>query len=560
MKRDGGGLFTISRALNGLVGGLVNSLEEFQNVGSALEVEIAAGYTNCSLDEPLSSVNVEAKPEHLLVIADALKAMVGRLVSDIKASIKADVEVQKFLVAMQKCNGVDHHAFFQDLITSNQPSCLVDVSPSSEDMPVRSFSNDARMVKRAAGKGKGKVVCRHVCEHHPEIVVVDRWLWRKLPLEIVELVFSKLPLDLIIHLRNSSGAWNALSKSRNFGEAYSKKHPHLYGLMGWDSENNERIYVRVHDIEGKSWEYVSLATIPETLPGYCKQVQISEELWVRDYRNNGYRNSMYACDGGLVCFVPYNVSLISYPILVCNPLTSVWKTLPLIPLDDLENATIMMVQLVVEDDTKCYEVILVIHEQNEEALAAHFYSSKTGIWSIMDCGLVYGVDSRLMSGSQLSVPYVFDCATKMMFDLTEYASFDNYKALAYSMAKDHLFVLYRSDSPLSVWDVGFPRVEYKYVISEYIWESGISDLKELNYSESNVQFFPRPYIARIFASRSFVLLFVDNCVEGLESHHQLTGLCDVSANEWSIPPPFHYLCSEEMTGCFMCELRWDITP
>ena len=74
---------------------------------------------------------------------------------------------------------------------------------------------------------------------------------------------------------------------------------------------------------------VKLSTkISETLPDDCDWVQMSDELWARNYRINVYSNSMYAYDGGLVFFVPNNnldyschhpyMSLKSCHILVCN--------------------------------------------------------------------------------------------------------------------------------------------------------------------------------------------------------------------------------------------------
>lgn len=101
-KPDGGALLTISQALCGLMGGLVNSLEEFHNVGKALES------VNCSLDEPETSTSVD----HVRIVASALKEMVGKLVSDMKASIKGDAEVHKLLPIMQKCSRANHHVFF----------------------------------------------------------------------------------------------------------------------------------------------------------------------------------------------------------------------------------------------------------------------------------------------------------------------------------------------------------------------------------------------------------------------------------------------------------------
>lgn len=438
---------------------------------------------------------------------------------------------------------------------SYQPSCVADSLPPSEDMLVCKSSKDSRMVKGMAGKGQA--TCKHVCEHHPELV--DRWLWRKLPFEMVELVIAKLPFSCIIDLCGSTEAW----KSSNFREACSEKHAKPFGLMVYWGESKRRIEPMVYDIDAKKWLLVELATLPEVLPDNDLNRGGYERL---DITSDGCRNSMYACDGGLVCFVPngsFNstfrpTNLKSCPILVCNPSTSTWKTLPLIPLDDLENTEIIMVQLDVEEDTTYIRVILVIREKIREPLVAHLYDSQTGKWSSMDSGLVCGADNTLYAGPGVpdAGPYVIDCPTKTFFDLRDCVALDDRNVWAYSMAKDQLFVLYQSNQP----NLPEHGDKYTYAVSEYIWESSSSDLKELNSSRSNVQFFQRPYKEVIFAGRNFVLLFADNCEEGEENHHQLIGLYDVSANEWDIPSRWDYVYSEELQCLSMCELRWDITP
>lgn len=71
---------------------------------------------------------------------------------------------------------------------------------------------------------------------------------------------------------------------------------------------------------------------------------------------------MTASDGGLVCFVPRRL-LLTDSILVGNPFTDEWKALPCIPLRDKETPTNPrwpnMVQLLGEEDTKCYRVLVV---------------------------------------------------------------------------------------------------------------------------------------------------------------------------------------------------------
>ena len=153
-------------------------------------------------------------------------------------------------------------------------------------------------------------------------------------------MFAKLPLPLIIQLRRHSQAWNTMSKSSNFRDACTKKHSKIVGLVGWDV-HEERIWTTILDIKAKEWSFVELTAFPE----YCDRDQISDQA--HDYSSYGYRTSMFPCDGGLVCFVSSDTSrtnnsypnLKSYSILVCNPRTSMWKTLPRIPLMTFERGT-----------------------------------------------------------------------------------------------------------------------------------------------------------------------------------------------------------------------------
>lgn len=168
--------------------------------------------------------------------------------------IKEHAEVQKLLPAIQKPSGANHHAFLRDLMTPKQPSNSAGTSPTSDNMPVCIFSNDSSKATRAAVKGE--VICKHSCEHHPE--VVDPRLWRKLPQELVELVFAKLPLPQIIQLCESSKAWLTMTKSANFGEACSRRYPQLFGLLGWNPHGKE-MWTIMYDIESneaKEWVYV----------------------------------------------------------------------------------------------------------------------------------------------------------------------------------------------------------------------------------------------------------------------------------------------------------------
>lgn len=130
---------------------------------NALELESAAAIGNGS-DGPETSGSVEVRPELLLDVADALKDMVGTLVSD----IKANSQVQELMPVIQKASVATHHACFQDFmkILKHQQFPSYDY----EETLVCTSSRHSREAKRAAAGRDQSVVWRHLCEHHQEVV------------------------------------------------------------------------------------------------------------------------------------------------------------------------------------------------------------------------------------------------------------------------------------------------------------------------------------------------------------------------------------------------------
>ena len=91
------------------------------------------------------------------------------------------------------------------------------------------------------------------------------------------------------------------------------------------------------------------------------------------------------------------------PILVGNPLTDEWKLLPRLALDKEP----VLVQLVMDQDRKANRVMLVCRDKAGGALAADSQDSRSGEWSRMDSGLVYGGSHDLVMSS-MDAPCVFD--------------------------------------------------------------------------------------------------------------------------------------------------------
>lgn len=260
--------------------------------------------------------------------------------------------------------------------------------------------------KRAKTSAMQMIGCRHFCKHHKE--VVDPWLWSTLPLELVEIVFAKLPLQTIITLTRRYGAWAELTNATNFREFCAQRHPKLLALMRWGgaSADGDTVRATVFDVAVSNWVSFDIAGFPPSRR--CNPATVD------------YGDSRVAHDGGLVCFVPPS-DLAVVPVLVTNPLTKNIRRLALIP---QEHRRCYLVQIVVDAATKEYRVMVVCGRArlaHEVTIAispspedtSHCYDSATEVWSVMESGFVYGCGRSLKPLHRGEAPAVFDCKTKV---------------------------------------------------------------------------------------------------------------------------------------------------
>lgn len=472
---------------------------------------------------PEASFQPEERPD-LLLVAGTLRGMVNTL----KTGLEGVPDIQR----------VNSPGSAEDNMRSkwNRLSLVLDRAATQAEVnkACSSFSTETRVAKRAAVNGPQ--VCRHICIHHPEMI--DPGLWSKLSEDLVGLVFARLPIPQIIELRKCSTAWSSLSETSSFKRSFAEANPNLFGLLGWDNDL-ETFRTRMFDAKSKEWHGVEL-----TFP-----------------LENGYMDAWYACDGGLVCFVPEcedEEDWGPYSVYVCNPLTNSWKALPDLPLGNKEP---VLLQMVTDVDANCYRVILVCREKKEQALGVNVYDSKTGLWSTMDSGLAFGSGNTLL-GDRLD-PLVFDCATKILFNLDSCPPLEDLKVIRYSFLKDRLFVLHEH---LVEPNTGHNTSE-RYVVSEYAWQSSTSELKKLNDYEGTLRGLQiGSYVGRhdmeLFTSSGFILSTWDNLDEN-GSVSQLIRLYDMSADEWRNLPTLvgtPATRNEKLEGVFMCELRWDAIP
>ncbi|KAG0579974.1 hypothetical protein KC19_4G139300 [Ceratodon purpureus] len=471
-KHNRSALLRISQALRCLV----STLEEFREVEAMLGSGcVAEAYQSRSHDRHSN----DASPEFLGVVASTLKEMVGKLVSDIEAK----PEVQKLLVMIQKpVSGAANESgvLIQDATIAKQPSGFVGTVPSGRGTEVHS-----RTVRST-------VTCRHSCKLHPELM--DSNLWSKLPEELVQLVFARLPLVKIFDLCAQSSAWSTMSRTSNFRGVCSKRHLKLLGFVGVDADL-EIVWNSVYDIKSNKWTRREVRGFPLT----------------DDLRRWYFSSSVLLCDGGLLCLVPEE-DLSSSPILVCNPLTDEWRVLPYLSNIDLYRYSDFMSKLVMEEDLTGYKVILVLTTTNLvhtttilNDACAYYYNSKTGVWSCMESGMVSGFLNNIYGSS--GYPFVFDCATKTMEKCS------NLQGHACAIVKDRLFELELLGED-----------EDSFTVSEYTWQSSPATCKKINSTRPHSGF-------HLFAGGGYLFVFDEN-VNTVNQQHRFIHLYDLSAEEW----------------------------
>ncbi|KAG0587292.1 hypothetical protein KC19_2G154200 [Ceratodon purpureus] len=474
--------------------------------------------------DALSSDDYTDTRRDLLVVAKTVRDMLNVLKTGLEG-IHVEI-ILKMQVAIEETNSIVDRASEEDNTRLKRTRVSTQTEPGSV---CGSSSKETRVTK--------KEICTHSCTYHPHIV--NPGIWSKLPEDLVVQVFARLPIPRIIGLRKCSEAWSAMSDSSSFKGVFAEANPKLFGLLGWDGDL-DKFRVRIVDVTTNEWHGTELE-----LP-----------------KGNGYMDALFACDGGLVCFVPeWESGPFLDSVFVCNPLTNCWKKLPDIPLGFIDP---VLVQLVTEGDGDWYRVILVYREKlkvgDVQTFGTLMYDSKTGSWSKMDSGLVYGTGNTLLGDK--NEPMVFDCATKRMIDLEGCPSLQDLTVLRYANMKDRVFVLHVLVNPDSPGDS-----TERLVISEYTWESSTSDLRKVNDYEIALRYFDSgKYVSRhdveIFTCSGMIVLTCDN-LSKKGGVRQLVSVYDLSAGQWRDLPQLiggsgaRY---EKLVGVFLVELRWDVVP
>lgn len=127
-------------------------------------------------------------------------------------------------------------------------------------------------------------------------------------MELLQLLFARLPWREILSLRCLSKQWNRSLSSENseFRRVCTEANPRLFAMISQTDEAGV-ISIRVYDIKTDTWHLL----VDQVAP-------VDEFSWL-----------IFAGDGGLVCFVsPPKDKERPLLITVCNPLTRQYVKLP----------------------------------------------------------------------------------------------------------------------------------------------------------------------------------------------------------------------------------------
>lgn len=126
-----------------------------------------------------------------------------------------------------------------------------------------------------------------------------------------------------------------------------------------------------------------------------------------------------------------------------------------------------MVQLVMEDDRKCYRASVVSEDNLSKGFSAHVYNSKTATWNIMCSGYVNGVNSELL-WSHMFLTMLQKCC--LILDI----------ALQLEVFMQSQPTQWRRTVCLCSMNLPcFGQHNCSmYLVSEFTWDSSISDLRD----------------------------------------------------------------------------------
>ncbi|KAG0613723.1 hypothetical protein M758_6G125100 [Ceratodon purpureus] len=220
----------------------------------------------------------------------------------------------------------------------------------SAEMHLKSYKRRKKPVDSGVD-GSKSVACGHSCSVHMELP--NSALRGSLPHEMLQLIFSRLPVQDIRSLRFLSKAWKTMvTIDTSFHRICDAVHGRLIALVtSAHFLKPGTFWIRVFSTKSNSWDSFEIVIKRPALAGPVRLTAASE-------RNSGLVTTEAVCgDGGLVCFVSSICFKSGLFITVVNPLTGKSHELP--PL--LELCDYRMVHMMVSDETKSFKVFVMGH-------------------------------------------------------------------------------------------------------------------------------------------------------------------------------------------------------
>lgn len=389
-------------------------------------------------------------------------------------------------------------------------------------------------------------------------VVMDPGMWGALPKELIRLVCAHMPLPQLLSLRRSAleGKWDINLDDSGFRRLCGQIHANLCAVMVPETGSSNLVYnLGLHSsVQSTSWQKLRLSVGKSS-------------------------NIMSSSDGGLVCFAlpfrsPSNDD--SLVIRVVNPLTGDYRELPAVYGVRPHHPTMM--KLVVDRNTKCYQVILLARKlEFFGEVRAMLFDSGMRMWtnSKSSSGIFFGLEYSSFRGTWGERPWSFNCATGKLVYLHKFDGNPCAGKFSSNCAhvKDHLFVfemgLGDDEMSLGDGDDGFPT---QFSVSEHqiqVQKVGLSCTKvkdhhfgEIDHPSMNLHPFALAsdsyfcQYLRLLACKGFLLALG-------KSKTEFAWLYDLSTGEGLDllqQRDGHQIATRVMPRVLFCELQWDAVP
>lgn len=184
---------------------------------------------------------------------------------------------------------------------------------------------------------------------HPDIQMEDN-IWAKLPEDLLNEILARVPPFMLFRLRCVCKHWNSILQDNSFLKFHSQVPSHGPCLLTfWKSSPSPQS--SVFSLPLKTWYRIPFTFLPPWA------------FW------------LVGSSGGLVCFS--GLDGLTFKILVCNPLTQTWRTLPSMHYNQQRQ-----LNMIVDRMDRSFKVIAASDIYGDRTLPTEVYDSKLDRWSL----------------------------------------------------------------------------------------------------------------------------------------------------------------------------------